>query len=58
MLDASLLSDECGQDGEHGSFTGAFVGMAAHDLNGTARPADFDYFTYRPVHHPSDRYEG
>ncbi|MCY1558460.1 hypothetical protein D9M68_953970 [compost metagenome] len=57
VLDASLLSDECGGHQAHGSFTGAFVGMAAHDLNGTASPADFDYFIYRPVHHHTDRYE-
>jgi len=57
VLDASLLSDECGGHAEHGSFTGAFVGMAANDLNGTARPADFSYFVYRPVHDASDRYE-
>ena len=36
---------------------GAFVGVAANDLNGTASPAHFDYFTYRPVRDPSDRYE-
>jgi xylan 1,4-beta-xylosidase len=35
--------------GLHGSFTGAFVGMAAQDLNGTATPADFSYFIYRPL---------
>ena len=57
VLDASILSDECGGHAEHGSFTGAFVGMAAHDLNGTASPADFSYFLYRPQHDPSDRYE-
>ena len=57
VLDASLLSDECGGHAEHGSFTGAFVGVAAHDLNGTATQADFDYFTYRPVRHETDRYE-
>ena len=33
----------------HGNFTGAFVGMAAQDLNGTATPADFSYFVYRPL---------
>ncbi|MDP8919323.1 MAG: hypothetical protein M3O00_10615, partial [Pseudomonadota bacterium] len=33
--------------GAHGSFTGAFVGMAAHDLTGRALPADFDFFSYR-----------
>jgi xylan 1,4-beta-xylosidase len=57
VLDASILSDECGGHAEHGSFTGAFVGMAASDLNGTARPADFSGFVYRPVRHESDRYE-
>jgi xylan 1,4-beta-xylosidase len=46
VLDASILSDEAGP-GAHGSFTGAFVGMAAHDLTGRALPADFDFFTYR-----------
>jgi len=57
VLDASLLSDECGGHQAHGSFTGAFVGVAASDLNGTALHADFDYFTYRPQRHVSDRYE-
>jgi len=57
VLDASILSDECGGHAEHGSFTGAFVGVAAHDLNGTATPADFDYFVYRPVRDPTDRYD-
>ena len=52
VLDASLLSDEAGQ-GEHGNFTGAFVGMAAHDVSGQAMIADFDYFDYfdRVEHH-------
>lgn len=57
VLDASILSDECGGHQAHGSFTGAFVGVAASDLNGTALPADFEYFTYRPQHHATDRYE-
>jgi xylan 1,4-beta-xylosidase len=48
VLDASLLSDEGGAYGVNGSFTGAFVGMAANDLNGTATPADFSYFRYLP----------
>ena len=56
MLDASLISDEKGQNGEHGSFTGGFVGVAASDLNGTAREAAFSEFVYRPVRHESDRY--
>ncbi|MBU1174040.1 MAG: glycoside hydrolase 43 family protein, partial [Alphaproteobacteria bacterium] len=47
-LDASLISDECGGHAEHGSFTGAFVALACHDLNGTAAPADFFYMTYAP----------
>jgi xylan 1,4-beta-xylosidase len=47
-LDASIVSDEAGR-GEHGSFTGAFVGMAAFDTSGAAKPADFDYFSYRPA---------
>ncbi|SFK08880.1 xylan 1,4-beta-xylosidase [Mesorhizobium albiziae] len=45
VLDASVISDEGGR-GEHGSFTGAFVGMAAFDTSGAALPADFDYFSY------------
>jgi xylan 1,4-beta-xylosidase len=46
-LDASVISDEGGR-GEHASFTGAFVGMAAFDTAGRARPADFAWFTYTP----------
>ncbi len=57
VFDASILSDECGGHQAHGSFTGAFVGMACSDLNGTAAPATFDYFVYRPVQDPSDRYD-
>lgn len=57
VLDASILSDECGGHQAHGSFTGAFVGMACSDLNGTAMEAKFDYFVYRPVQDKSDRYE-
>jgi xylan 1,4-beta-xylosidase len=45
VLDASVISDEGGR-GEHGSFTGAFVGMAAFDTSGAALPADFEYFSY------------
>ncbi len=45
VLDASVISDEGGR-GEHGSFTGAFVGMVAFDTSGAALPADFDYFSY------------
>lgn len=44
-LDASVISDEGGR-GEHGSFTGAFVGMMAFDVSGAARHADFHHFSY------------
>jgi xylan 1,4-beta-xylosidase len=57
VCDASLLCDECGGHLAHGSFTGAFVGMACSDLNGTALEAKFDYFVYRPEHSDLDRYE-
>ncbi|KAK3354031.1 glycoside hydrolase family 43 protein [Lasiosphaeria hispida] len=57
VFDASIVSDECGGHQLHGSFTGAFVGVAASDINGTAAEAKFDYFVYRPVKHESDRYE-
>jgi xylan 1,4-beta-xylosidase len=49
LLDATQLADECSGSNAHGNFTGAFVGMAAQDLNGTATPADFSYFVYRPL---------
>jgi xylan 1,4-beta-xylosidase len=45
VLDASILSDEAG-GGEHRSFTGAFIGMAAFDTSGGAIPADLRYFSY------------
>jgi xylan 1,4-beta-xylosidase len=45
-LDATRLSDE--YPGE-GSFTGAFVGLAAQDLSGRQRAADFDFFEYREL---------
>ena len=44
-LDASVLSDEGGR-GEHASFTGNFVGMAAQDLSGRGHHADFFDFCY------------
>ena len=44
-LDASVISDEGGR-GEHASFTGAFVGMVAHDLTGQGWRADFASFDY------------
>jgi xylan 1,4-beta-xylosidase len=45
MLDASILSDEASAPGLP-NFTGAFVGMACHDMSGAARHADFDWFGY------------
>ncbi|KAF2117253.1 glycosyl hydrolases family 43-domain-containing protein [Lophiotrema nucula] len=57
VYDASIISDECGGHQAHGSFTGAFVGLACSDVNGTALTAKFDYFTYLPAQHETDRYE-
>ncbi|KAI1502112.1 beta-xylosidase [Biscogniauxia marginata] len=57
VYDASIISDECGGHQAHGSFTGAFVGVACSDINGTALPARFDYLLYRPVQYETDRYE-
>ena len=57
VYEASILSDECGGHQAHGSFTGAFVGMAASDLNGLAAQAKFEYFSYKPVKDETDRYE-
>ena len=47
MLDAAVISDEGGR-GEHGSFTGAFVGMVAFDTSGMAAEATFRRFAYCP----------
>ncbi|PVB62215.1 glycoside hydrolase family 43 protein [Labrenzia sp. 011] len=47
-LDASVISDEGGR-GEHGSFTGAFVGMLAFDITGAGKTADFSSFSYAPA---------
>ena len=44
VFDATKLSDEYGH---RGGFTGAFVGLCAHDLTGAGCPADFDYFRYQ-----------
>ncbi len=46
-LDAYTISDEGGQ-GEHASFTGAFVGMMAFDTTGRGKEAAFSRFAYRP----------
>lgn len=48
VLDASLVSDEGGR-GEHASFTGAFVGVVAHDLTGQGWTADVTGFRYADV---------
>lgn len=54
VLDASILSDEYAEerapDGETTTlwgFTGAFLGLWAHDLTGLGSHADFDHATYR-----------
>jgi len=44
-LDHSLISDEAGRGWSKG-FTGAFVGMACHDISGRRQPADFAFFEY------------
>ena len=45
LFDASILSDEATLPGMS-SFTGAFVGMACHDMSGAGHHADFDWFDY------------
>jgi xylan 1,4-beta-xylosidase len=45
LLDYSLISDEAGR-GFTKSFTGAFVGMACHDISGRRQAADFEFFEY------------
>ncbi|MBU0781141.1 MAG: family 43 glycosylhydrolase, partial [Alphaproteobacteria bacterium] len=46
--DAYHVSDE-GAQGEHASFTGAFVGMMAFDITGRGEKARFSSFSYAPV---------
>ncbi len=53
VLDASILSDE-GVGGEHSNFTGNFLGMAAQDVTGRGKHADFSSF--RLVQTPSDAF--
>jgi xylan 1,4-beta-xylosidase len=48
VLDGGVISDEGGV-GEHGSFTGAFVGMFAFDITGGGKAADFDGFRYQAI---------
>lgn len=45
---AYVISDEGGQ-GEHASFTGAFVGMVAFDITGQGKEARFTRFAYVPA---------
>ncbi|MCB1331818.1 MAG: glycoside hydrolase 43 family protein, partial [Maritimibacter sp.] len=47
-LNAAVISDEGGR-GEHGSFTGAFVGMVAFDTSGQGKEARFTSFSYDPT---------
>lgn len=46
VLDASVLSDDYGQQRGTGWFTGAFVGVCCQDLTGHRAAADFDWFEY------------
>ena len=46
-LNSTPLSDEMGN--EVFRFTGSFVGMAAIDITGAKKHADFDFFDYRPL---------
>jgi len=48
-FDASILSDEASLAVGGGCFTGAFVGIAASDLNDGGRPADFSFFSYEAL---------
>lgn len=48
VLNAAVISDEGGR-GEHGSFTGAFVGMVCFDTSGRGREARFAHFAYLPA---------
>ena len=45
QFDASVLSDEATAPGQP-NFTGAFIGMACHDMSGAGDHADFDWFEY------------
>ena len=52
-LDAGILSDEASAPGNP-NFTGAFVGMSCHDMTGSRRAADFDFFDYREREYNTD----
>ncbi|WP_114351154.1 glycoside hydrolase family 43 protein [Saliterribacillus persicus] len=45
-IDIGHLSDD---DAEYIRFTGTFVGMAAQDLSGQQKHADFDFFNYKVI---------
>ncbi|SHM52134.1 glycoside hydrolase family 43 protein [Gracilibacillus kekensis] len=45
-IDIGHLSDD---DADYIRFTGTFVGMAAQDLSGQKKYADFDYFNYKSI---------
>ncbi|HIV55287.1 MAG TPA: glycoside hydrolase family 43 protein [Candidatus Anaerobiospirillum stercoravium] len=44
-----LSDDHVERNGGRAFFTGAFVGMTCIDMQGTHKPADFDYFSYKNV---------
>ena len=48
-LDSSNLTDEAYREIGSQGHTGTFAGMAATDLTGRRLPADFRFFSYRPL---------
>ncbi len=46
---ADLSDDHVERNGGLAFFTGAFVGMTCIDMQGTHKPADFDFFSYQNV---------
>ena len=46
---ADLSDDHVERNGGRAFFTGAFVGMTCIDMQGTHKPADFDFFSYKNV---------
>lgn len=54
-LDATILSDDYDLTPQGiMSFTGAFVGICAHDMSGQRIYADFDWFVYKEHDHHED----
>ncbi|TNF19880.1 MAG: hypothetical protein EP318_13330 [Rhodobacteraceae bacterium] len=47
FLDQWAIPDEAGK-GPGNTFTGAFIGMAAHDTSGRGMQAGFLHFQYKP----------